>query len=121
MRWLGAAALAASVLAPALASARTPLPTVEVVQPPRRLRLLDVRGPFSLGNYLIPALLVAVPNILFTTVEVVNRAEVIIFYGYFVNSNGVSNLYRGFKSVRRYRCQHSAEQRNIHSGCILDQ
>ncbi len=29
--------------------------------------MLDVRGPFALGNYLIPALLVAVPNILFTT------------------------------------------------------
>lgn len=49
MRWLGAAALAASVLAPALASARTPLPTVEVVPPPRRLRLLDVRGPLQFG------------------------------------------------------------------------
>lgn len=49
VRWLGAAALAAGVLAPALASARTPLPTVEVVQPPRRLRLLDVRGPVQFG------------------------------------------------------------------------
>lgn len=49
VRWLGAAALAASVLAPALASARTPLPTVEVVEPPRRLRLLDVRGPVQFG------------------------------------------------------------------------
>lgn len=29
--------------------------------------MLDVRGPFALGNYLVPALLVAVPNILFTT------------------------------------------------------
>lgn len=48
-RWLGTAALAASVLAPALASARTPLPTVEVVQPQRRLRLLDVRGPMQFG------------------------------------------------------------------------
>lgn len=45
----GGAVLVASVLAPALASARTPLPTVEVVQPPRRLRLLDVRGPVQLG------------------------------------------------------------------------
>lgn len=36
-------------LTPALASARTPLPTVEVVQSPRRLRLLDVRGPVQYG------------------------------------------------------------------------
>lgn len=46
---LGVAALAASVLVPAVASARTPLPTIEVVQPPRRLRLLDVRGPVQFG------------------------------------------------------------------------
>ena len=29
--------------------------------------MLDVHGPFAIGNYLLPALLVAVPNILFTT------------------------------------------------------
>jgi hypothetical protein len=48
-RLVGAAALAACVLAPAVAAARTPLPTIEVVQPPRRLRLLDVRGPVQFG------------------------------------------------------------------------
>lgn len=42
-------ALGVGVLAPAVAAARTPLPTVEVVQSPRRLRLLDVRGPVQLG------------------------------------------------------------------------
>lgn len=41
--------LLAAALAPAVASARTPLPTVEVVQSPRRLRLLDVRGPVQFG------------------------------------------------------------------------
>ncbi|MEP7381531.1 MAG: M1 family aminopeptidase [Gemmatimonadota bacterium] len=29
--------------------------------------MLDVRGPFATGNYLVPALAIAVPNILFTT------------------------------------------------------
>jgi len=48
-RWLGVATLASCVLAPALASARTPLPTIEVVPTPRRFRLLDVRGPVQLG------------------------------------------------------------------------
>lgn len=48
-RLAGFAALLTSVLAPAIAAARTPLPTVEVVQPPRRLRLLDVRGPVQFG------------------------------------------------------------------------
>jgi hypothetical protein len=48
-RLLGVTTLAASVLAPALASARTPLPTVEVVESPRRLRLIDVRGPMQMG------------------------------------------------------------------------
>lgn len=48
-RVLGIAALAAATLAPAAASARTPLPTIEVVQPPRRLRLIDTRGPLQLG------------------------------------------------------------------------
>lgn len=47
--WLGGALLAVGLLAPAVASARTPLPTVEVVQPPRRLRLIDVRGPVQFG------------------------------------------------------------------------
>lgn len=46
---LRVAALTSSLLAPATVEARTPLPTVEVVQPPRRLRLLDVRGPLQLG------------------------------------------------------------------------
>jgi hypothetical protein len=48
-RLAGFAALVASVSVPALASARTPLPTVEVVQSPRRLRLIDVRGPVQFG------------------------------------------------------------------------
>jgi hypothetical protein len=36
-------------LAPGLANARTPLPTMEVRESPRRLRLLDVRGPVRFG------------------------------------------------------------------------
>jgi hypothetical protein len=34
---------------PDAAAAREPLPTIEVVQPPRRARLLDVRGPLQFG------------------------------------------------------------------------
>lgn len=34
---------------PSVARARTPLPTVEVEQPPRRARLIDVRGPVRFG------------------------------------------------------------------------
>jgi hypothetical protein len=45
----GFAALLTCVLTPAVVSARTPLPTVEVVQSPKRLRLIDVRGPVQLG------------------------------------------------------------------------
>jgi len=41
--------LTSCVLAPAAASARTPLPTIEVVQPPKRMRLIDVRGPVQFG------------------------------------------------------------------------
>jgi hypothetical protein len=41
--------VAAGMLAPELAAARTPLPTIEVVQPKKRLRLLDVRGPVQFG------------------------------------------------------------------------
>jgi hypothetical protein len=45
----GLAALLAGGLAPTVAAARTPLPTIEVVQAPKRLRLIDVRGPVQLG------------------------------------------------------------------------
>jgi hypothetical protein len=48
-RLAGFVGLGLGVLAPAVASARTPLPTIEVVQPERRLRLLDVRGALQLG------------------------------------------------------------------------
>ncbi len=52
-----AAAIGACLLAPTTASARTavhivhrdPLPTVEVVDAPRRARLIDVRGPVQFG------------------------------------------------------------------------
>lgn len=42
--------LALGQLASSVAEARTPLPTVEVVQPPRRVRLIDTRGPVQYGG-----------------------------------------------------------------------
>jgi hypothetical protein len=39
-----------ALLVPSLAEARTPLPTIEVVQPQRRVRLLDLRWNVQLGG-----------------------------------------------------------------------
>lgn len=54
--WVAGAVAAGCVLAPTVALARTPLPTIEVVQPERkRVRLLDVRWSAQVGyGYSLP-------------------------------------------------------------------